>query len=118
MTKRMLETLVDYFFLLVEIFVIPVTLFSTSSLSFALFGCVSLIVSVLNTVTALIVAMWLQRWQRSDVNVTTGHVATFNNVGEAEGEGRGKRSNDDSEGANATLRHNRELQANCRRPAG
>lgn len=43
--------------------------------------------------------------QRSDVNVTTGHVVTFNNVVKLRG--RGKRSNDDSEGANATLRRNR-----------
>lgn len=79
-----------------------------------LFGCISL--NVLNAVTAftytrarsMFTCDFRDQWhgmQRSDVNVTTRHVATFNNV--VKMKGRGKRSNDDSEGANATLRRNR-----------
>lgn len=93
--KRMLETLVDYF-LSVRFSRrnFPHSLYPLlnspppSLFSIFLFDCVSL--GALNAVIALtfaraIFSMWMQRRQHSDVNVTTGHVATFNNAARLRG---------------------------------
>lgn len=104
-------------FFLAEIFAIPSTLFSTLlpplaylSIRLRFSHCAKRCNRThvyTRTFARAIFAMWMQRRQHSDVNVTTGHVATFNNAAKLRGMAGESDRTMIAGGANATLRRNR-----------